>query len=398
MKFKMVTLLLATVVLCLVAQTAKLSAQESLPQLPRQMKRMYLYGRLPDAQRRLAEIMSASATGTTIPLFSYSVMNASRDGLPYDGQMVGRSPFFNGHRQTIIRTFLIPVKFTFPNTDVYDPTANDGCTPAGTTVLSLQQGSPIFVNPGSDLIMNGVDVGDTQYVDAFQRANFWSNVGGTPYGTLLSSPTVTAVQSVAVPAGSALEATGNCRTLGAIDVAWWDPSLNGGTGQGEAGTILSQVAATNGIGPTDLPIFIFNSVVIYIVAGGAVQCCVLGYHNAFSNPVQTYSVTNFDTSGEFGGDIDTISHETAEWMDDPLGTNSTPAWGHIGQQMGCQNNLEVGDPLSGTLFTSITQGGFTYHPQELAFYSWFFGGPSIGAGGKFSDNETFQTDAGQVCS
>jgi len=53
--------------------------------------------------------------------------------------------------------------------------------------------------------------------------------------------------------------------------------------------------------------------------------------------------------------------------------------------------------LSGTLFPSVTLSSFTYHVQELAFYSWFYGSPSIGAGADFSDNATFTTDAGSVC-
>lgn len=59
-------------------------------------------------------------------------------------------------------------------------------------------------------------------------------------------------------------------------------------------------------------------------------------------------------------------------MDDPLTTNATPAWGHVGQVSSCQTNLEVGDPLSGTLLPSVTMNNFTYHSQELAFFSWFF--------------------------
>jgi hypothetical protein len=42
--------------------------------------------------------------------------------------------------------------------------------------------------------------------------------------------------------------------------------------------------------------------------------------------------------------------------------------------------------------------GFNYHPQEMAFFSWFFRQhPSLGAGGKFSNNGQFTTDAGAVC-
>jgi hypothetical protein len=85
-----------------------------------------------------------------------------------------------------------------------------------------------------------------------------------------------------------------------------------------------------------------------------------------------------------------MSHEVAEWMDDPNTSNPVPAWGHIGQQANCQNNLEVGDPLTGTAFPPVTLGGVTYDLQELAFYSWFFGGTSLGSGGLYSNNGTFK--------
>ena len=44
--------------------------------------------------------------------------------------------------------------------------------------------------------------------------------------------------------------------------------------------------------------------------------------------------------------------------------------------------------------TNVTLSGFTYHLQELAFYSWFYGPPSIGAGAKFSDAGTFTSAQG----
>jgi hypothetical protein len=135
-----------------------------------------------------------------------------------------------------------------------------------------------------------------------------------------------------------------------------------------------------------------------------INCCILGYHGAYldaNGNIQTYSPVDFDSTGAFGSavaDVTDMSHEVAEWANDPTGGNPTPAWGHIGQQPGCQGNFEVGDPLTGTNLPAITMpNGFTYHLQELVFFSWFYGAPSIAANGWFSANNTFTTDAGAAC-
>lgn len=337
----------------------------------------------------MAEILETSAAGATIPLFSYST-TASRDGNRYSGQMVGRSPFFHGHRLTNITAFLIPVKLTFQSdSTVFDPTVSDSCA-GGKKVVDLVTNSPIFQN--ATYTMNGDSIGNTQYVDAFERANFWSKVSGTPYHTMLS-PVTTILQAVSlsVPTANGFTAAESCGRIGEMDINWWDNEVQS--------TILPSLASVS-VGPTSFPIFLFDSVIMCI--NGLSGCGVAGYHNAFftsggTGPLQTYSVTTWDTTGLFDGDIAVTSHEAGEWMDDPLGTNPTPAWGHIGQVRGCQNNLEVGDPLTGTAFPAVTLGGFTYHPQELAFFSWFYGAPSVGAGGRFSDNGSFSADAGAVC-
>jgi hypothetical protein len=119
-------------------------------------------------------------------------------------------------------------------------------------------------------------------------------------------------------------------------------------------------------------VFLFDNVVMYhtVVA----NCCVLGYHNAYTvgGKLQTYSNALYDNRGDFSGsgDISALSHEIGEWQNDPNTVNPTKPWGNIGQVTGCHNNLEVGDPLSGTVFTD-TLNGKAYHPQELAFSSWF---------------------------
>ena len=157
--------------------------------------------------------------------------------------------------------------------------------------------------------------------------------------------------------------------------------------------------SSHGGGPTSFPIILLYNVVLAdpFVSGTSDNCCILGYHNVFASPSQTYGVMDYDSSAAFApgtADISPSSHEIDEWVNDPLGNNGTPAWGNIGQVSGCQNNFEVGDPLSGTLFPSVVLSGFTYHTQELAFFSWFYGSPSIATGtSDFSNHDTFGTDA-----
>jgi hypothetical protein len=357
------------------------------------------------------EVMRGAMLGTTIPMFSYT-FTASRDGLQHSGVMVGRSPFFHGARSTNIPTIMIPVIFKLPDnvnnalTRTFDPTATDStCSPNGKP-LTLVQNSPVlqpvnFTMPGS----GGINVGTGQYIDEFQRANFWTNVSvtGDSYHTVLSPVSTAPAQIVTVPAISGLGYGANqfrgspCTGLGVVTIDFWDPSLNGLNTPGEAQTILNNL----GIGPTTFPIFVFYNVVIANVPSPFdSSCCILGYHNAQGNPVQTFSVADYETTRLFapGEDISAMSHEIGEWLDDPLVFNIVPLWGHIGQASGCQDNLEVGDPLTGTQFPSVLLGSMTYHPQELAFFSWFYGAPSIGVDGVFSNNGTFAVDAGGICS
>ena len=320
-----------------------------------------------------------AASATTIPLWNYSLVSPL-DNNTYSGQMVGRSPFYHGYRSISIQSYLIPVELTFSDGTVLDPTTSNACL--GATTLSVVQGSPIFQT--TDWIMNGVDVGTTQYIDGFQRANFWSDVSvaGNSYHNALVLNTAAKIR-VSVPAADGGAQVFFCNE-GQIDINWWDALVEN--------TILPSLVS-QGIGPTSVPIFLFDSVEMCDPFSTG-SCGILGYHNAFTpNGVfQSYSVSDFDNSGLYGGDISVLSHEVGEWMDDPTTANPTPAWGNIGQVSGCQNNLEVGDPLTGTFFPPVTLGNFTYDPQELTFFSWFYRqSPSIGTGGVFSNNGTFTT-------
>ena len=356
--------------------------------------------------------VSQAAANSDLQTFTYTVQS-SRDGNTYTGTMVGTTPFGADFPSTTVNTVLIPVilttntiavKITKGNvittkhgTTTFDPTvAQDACLRAPNDVpLTLMEQSPIFRS--EPFSFGPTNVGTTQYADAFQRANFWKFVGGTGYHTLLSSPNVLAPVSLSISGNQGLAlpaaAFGGCAPLAIVDVNVMSRQ------------IFNQVLESAGVNSSQLPILLFYNTVMSTQAGDLKHCCILGFHAAVTQQpqakVQTYAFIDFDQSGAFGpsvSDTVTAAHEVGEWMDDPFGNNPTPAWGNTGQVVGaCQSNLEVGDPLTANVPGVTGANGFTYNLQELAFFSWFYGTPSIAANGWFSNNNTFTTDAGPVC-
>ena len=376
----------------LVSLVTPAAAQNVIPITEQPLHGYYTYGQLRGVTTE--EAIRSGSAATSIPLWAYSV-TASRDSSTRTGVMVGRSPFFHGARETDIPAFIVPVKVDMPDGGVFDPAAADATCLASKVPSTVFGNSPLFKM--TDFIMDGVDMGTTQYIDAFQRANFFMenvSVTGNRYHTVLSPVTTLAEQTFTVPSTFGATFSGTpCGKLGIMDLATFDSFVQ---------STIAPFVASHGGGPTSLPIILlYNVVLANPFVGTTANCCILGYHFSFGSPVQTYSVGDLDSTGAFGAgtkDISAPSHEIGEWMNDPLGTNFVPLWGHIGQQSGCQNNLEVGDPLSGTLFPTVTLNSFTYHMQELAFFSWFMGGPSLGLDSDFSNNDAFLADAGGICS
>jgi hypothetical protein len=275
-------------------------------------------------------------------------------------------------------------------THTWNPTVVRSACGETKPVVSRVQKSPLF-DTTHDFVFGGTDVGTTQYTDAFQRGNFYNftnpTTGVNPgYHVLLkyvSHPAIT----ITVPNADA--GTGRGETEGAIEINWFDNHLQN--------TVFPALAAEGTpIGPTKFPIFVMRNVTFFINTVG--DCCALGYHNAFNNPdfagnTQTYTAFEWPDNSFFPASFkDTVvgSHEVAEWMDDPYTNNPTPTWGNIGQVSGCQSDLEVGDPLTPTNVAPVTMNGYTYHLQELAFFSWFYRQPtSWGVNGWYSNNGTF---------
>jgi hypothetical protein len=271
--------------------------------------------------------------------------------------MVGTDPGA-GSATSNIPMVIIPLKFKF----------TDGTALSATQTVCGDVKNTKFRVKNSPLIKKaaftpgGTNVGTTQYMDAFQRANFWSQVSTTApnYHVLFSPVTVKPLQTINVGANGTTVA-GPCARIGKVDINFFDNI---------AMNLLTQLA----IPANTLPLFLdYNT---FWTSGG---CCILGYHSTNNAGTQAYAVAAYSDPGIFSAagirDIHALSHELGEWMDDPLipSVNIVPAWGHVGQVSGCQNNLETGDPVTGNAFT-VAMGGlfpFTYHPEDLVFLPWF---------------------------
>jgi hypothetical protein len=381
------------------------------------------YTRIPASPTPPTALVSPPAFGAVseIPMWTYSVTaSADLGGGTYSGQILGRSPFLPGKTTTTISLQIIPLRVVINNgpsdTHTYDASVNDGCEPAGHTAVDIVQNSPVFtVTPWT---MDGVNVGTTQYHDAFYRASFWSLVAGTSYHfkenvTVLAEPVVyfgsvgNNGNTLGPGTNYNVPATfgGGCGFMGVVHINDFNNALS---------AVAGAFSPTVNIGT--LPMVLADAVVADENAEDTVpdiftNCCALGFHSGFGNVpnLQVTSIFDLDYSGLFGNqDVTVISHELGEAIFDPTGGNPTPVWGNIGQDLGnCtgnppgQNNLEVGDPLSPNgqtppatnEFVRTGANGLTYHLQELTFFSWFYGAPDLGIAGYYSDNGTFQGDA-----
>jgi hypothetical protein len=373
----------------------------------------------PPVETRKAMVAAAAASGSSpLPIWNYEVIS-SRDGNLYEGVIVGANPNTRGPDANVkIPAQLVPIVLKFqtvatsfdPNTGILstekgsgktDPTVADtGCfTGAANVPLKVMEQSPILKN--ADFNFGGTDVDTTEYNDAFQRANFWSLIDRSNYHVRLAPVdvlppivvTVPAKQGLVIPANLLAPGVPACGPEGLVTFGFFD------------GLVVNALSKLPGVSPGTLPMFmLYNTGIALGDPTNLGNCCAGGYHSIVpvnSITFQPYAAFDFEVSGLFESvfnNTSDVSHEVGEWMNDPYLINATPPWGHVGQVGGCQANLEVGDPLSGTLAPRIAMpNGYTYNLQELAFFSWFYGAPSLGIHHWFSNNDTFSTDAGPVC-
>jgi hypothetical protein len=285
----------------------------------------------------------------------------------------------------------------------------DGLTFDGNAVLAATLASPQFANndygsttaastapnlakgPGGALSQD--DTGNLlQLEDATMRAQF-NKTGSSTYHVKVH-PNVLPTVTINVPnnQGTLLQ-SGRGVIFADVDIGWWASQIKN---------------LTNSADPTHLPIYLTNNVLLFF-SNNVFNCCVIGFHGAHAAsgaskgygktngnaPVQTFAWASYLAPGIYarpnGGtawalqDIHALSHEIAEWADDPFVNNKVEPWlTPTAPQYGCTGVLETGDPVVGIGFAMGTNTYFQgpnpngtqsadgyYHPEDEALLPWF---------------------------
>jgi hypothetical protein len=299
-----------------------------------------------------------AAVGTPLATWNGSFAFA---GKIYTFTMVGKAP--STHSSTTVQAVIIPIKFVITNgitKTTFDPAH---VLPNGKTVIQNTVASPIF-DATTTYIQGGVNLGTTQYIDAFQRGNFWGTAGNPMYHLLLGGPTVTSEITLSPPITAGKTGTAFGVHVAEVDINWFDKRA------------IALLTALN-IPPNVLPIFLTYDT--YLTQAG---CCIGGYHSVVTNTngTVTYSeATYVDKPGAFSQDVSALSHEIGEWADDPLTNNNVGC--------GAGSILEVGDPEES--FANFggfpyAVNGFSYNLQDLVFLPYFGASPTRSLNGWLS--------------
>src|SRR5580698_505217 len=324
---------------------------------------------------------------------------SSYNGRAYSSTILGASALTSNF-PTVIDVGLIPIEMVYgPNNGnmTFDPNA---AGEFGTLSTTQMVNRSLIFQALVDYNQGGTDIGKTQYEDAYMRGNFWGTVQtNSNYHLLLK--TLLGPEQILTPPNSGPQEGHVIQTpyapvpVGTADINWFDEQLQ---------TIINKYSCSvikePCISPNVLPLFVTYDV--YLTSGGDNNCCIGGYHSA-NGPApngQTYSYSTSITQASngraiFAQDVSALAHELGEWIMDPFVVNASP----------CPDNsiLAVGDPLElDPTFGSYpyTVNGFTYHPQDLVYISWFGAPQSTGLSvwnGVPTNVVTFQNEILKVC-
>ena len=332
-------------------------------------------------------------TTRTVPHWFGTTLDPN-NGVTYGYNMVGADPYHcSGSGCSVtIETDITPIIVNV-----------GGMTFSGNDVLAATLASPQFANNSYSTTSAATNVNfargaggslstlgqGLQLQDVTMRSQF--NTGGNYH--LILHPNVLPAVTINVPSnqGTLLQ-SGRGVVFADINISWWASQIQN----------LETTAD-----PTHLPLYLTDNVLLHI-GKDIFNCCVIGFHgtraagsgggsnNSNGNAkVQTFAWASYMSPGIYarpdGGlywalqDIHAISHEIAEWADDPFVNNLVEPWlTPTAPQYGCTNILETGDPVVGIGFAmgsnTFRQGtnpngtqsadGY-YHPEDEALLPWF---------------------------
>jgi len=318
-----------------------------------------MYITLPPDRAAIQAAGAGFAGTTTVTHWSSSF---SFGGKTFSYRMVGTSPFASTAATTTVSTEIQPLNFKFSN----------GKTVSATAAASALANGPIFL---STAFLTGTG----QFADVYQRANFAKPIAGKAYHVKLGLPSMRTAMTISVPSAS-----GSTTTVGGVLVGLVNISF--------INSAVTTIVKNGGFNATTLPILVVGNVFEY--QNTVSNCCILGFHSAITpatGQLLTFIYTSYPSPGLFSGnvqDAEVMSHEVAEWMDDPFINNVVPPWGLPQSSGTCFSNLlEVGDPIEAfsTPGYAVTLNSKTYHVQDLAFFSWLaHQTPSIAVSGRYS--------------
>lgn len=321
---------------------------------------------LREDQLKRGETERPDSLQNTIPYWTDSF---TYQGLEFTHRMVGTDPK-KGSRTTVIPTVIVPLRFVFPDGQIFDASTD---LVDGQTAIQGIINSPIFQN--YNFVLGGTNVGNTQYGDAFQRANFWNSVStrSPNYHVLLGQPTVMPTQTIVVPAG-----LGSYYYEQSLDTIV--PIVN----EAFLGDQNRAIHAALNISPQTLPILVWGQVVAESSFTPGVSGAYAWHGVYYANGgIQTYIGTSYQahTGTDPRTDVYSLSHEIVEWMDDPFGDNFTPGWNipFLDPLERCDSGsiarglLETGDPFefffdSGVELPTVS---FNYHVTEAMFIDFY---------------------------
>ena len=319
---------------------------------------------VPRFERLIRANVDRTSPAGTLATWTYD-WTYSGTGDSYSAAVIGADPTTDV--TTTIPVYLIPVSLRVGGEEgtTFSP---ETLQSNGKSALTNTKDSPLL----KDLTFDeaGTDLGNTQYIDAYQRANFWSSAStNTKWHTILGAPTVLPLQLIKVPAGYGRVGVEFGITVALPHIGFIDDRLQ---------KIIEDFPE---ITPNALVIFQLYDT--YMTQDG--ECCIGGYHSVTGGGQVYMAFSYVSTPGKFSQDVDALSHELAESVMDPYTNNNSPC-----------GLLEVGDPLEGEPNYGTypyVRDGFTYHLQDLTFIT-YFGAPATTS---LASRTTFQGRALEVC-